>query len=265
MTRLLFFLAALSLSSLAPGVSALQKLTPDKLVALHLEQALEGGPGERDIAGECATTTPARAAGVLVGSFRFVSSPASSRLTMKFGTDLYEGEDFSAEGQKVEIGYAQGRTGSRSALGIFLTANPGIVGEGLLGGVLNARWPLLDVKGRQARLNYDGLKKLEGRELHRLRYRAKARQGNLEIALFFEPESYRHVATIYTASQAQGMGLTPESSSQQSDLHFRLEEHFSEFDETSPLNLPRKWVMRYERAGNTSNEWTYEFRVQKVN
>lgn len=256
----------LLLSTLALG--AAQKLTPERLVRLHLEEALHGrqfpGDIERDIRGECATTTPARAAGTLVGPFRFLSSVESSRLTVTFATDLYEGEDFAVNGQKVEIGFAQPRTSSRSALGVFLSTHPVIVREGLLGGALNVRWPLLDVPIHQPKLGYDGLKKLDGQSLYRLRYRAKEGQGGLEISLYFEPETYRHVASVYTITQAQGMGLTPESSSQQSELTYRLEEWFSDFDRVGSLTLPKTWTLRYERSGNTSNEWKYELKLQSA-
>jgi hypothetical protein len=250
------------------GVLALgadQKLTPERLVQLHLDEALRGwqlpSGSEREIRGECATTTPAGAIGTAVGPFRFVSSAASSRLTVTFGGELYEGESFAADGQQVQIGFAQPRTSSRSALGIFLDTNPVVVGEGLLGGALNARWPLADLQSRQPKLGYDGVKKLDGRPLHRLRYRARQRQGSLEIALYLDPETYRHVASVYTLSQAQGMGLTPESSSQQSEIHYRLEEWFSDFDRVGALTLPKTWVVRYSRSGNTTSEWKYEFKL----
>jgi hypothetical protein len=184
-------------------------------------------------------------------------------VTMQFKTDLYEGEIWGTDGKDVEIGFAQPRTSSRSALGLFLWVNKVIVSDGLLGGVLNARWPLLDMAGREARVSYEGLKKLEGRELHRLRYRARQRQGELDVLLFLEPETYRHVATVYTASQAQGMGLTPETSSQQHELVYRLEERFSDFERFGAITLPKTWTLRYERSGNTTSEWKYELKLER--
>src|SRR5688572_22041411 len=180
--------------------AAEQKLTAEQLVTLHL-QALSAGstPREqtRDVKGAVGVTMPAKAAGQLPGTFLLSSSAAGSRFTMKFDSDLYEGEAFTATGNKVDIANAQPRTGSRSAVGNFVARYPVIVSEGLLGGALNTRWPLLDTAGRRPKLWYDGMKTLAGRELHRLRYRAKDNQGSLEVHLFFDPKTYRHVASVY--------------------------------------------------------------------
>jgi hypothetical protein len=251
-----------------PMQAAQKKMTPEELVRLHL-QALTAGamppPGQgRDVKGTVSATTPARAAGVLPGTFRLTSGGSGSRLMLRFDTDKYEGETFTLEGGKVDIANAEPRTGSRSAVGNFLARNQVIVAEGLLGGVLSSRWPLMDVAGRRAKLTYDGLKTLSGRELHRLRYRAKDNQGNLEVELYFDPATYRHVASVYSSSQAQGLGGTIETSSQQADQYYRIEERFGRFEQVGTLTLPRSWSMRYERSGNTANEWKYDLIVQTV-
>ena len=263
--------AAASLMALSLTVSrpaAEQKLTPEQLVTLHL-QALTAGAARpadqsRDAKGTVAVTMPAKAAGQLAGTFQLASYRDGSRFSMKFDSDLYEGEAFTAKGAKVDVANAQPRTGSRSAIGSFVARYSVIVSEGLLGGVLNTRWPLLDVNGRQAKLGYDGLKDLGGRELHRLRYRAKNNQGALEAYLYFDPKTYRHVASVYSTSQAQGLGATIESSSQQADLYFRIEERFGRFDDVGGLTLPRSWSLRYERSGNTADEWKYDMTVQTI-
>jgi hypothetical protein len=248
------------------AVVAATKPTAEEIVKLHLAEGLNGAvlaAGQmREIRGSVAVTTPAKAAGALTGSFRLMSTAASARVTMQFRTDLYEGEAWGTDGEDVEIGFAQPRTSSRSALGIFLWVNKSIVSEGLLGGVLNARWPLLDVASREAKVSYEGLKKLGGRELHRLRYRARQRQGELDVLIFLEPGTYRHVATVYTTSQAQGMGMTPETSSQQHELIFRLEERFSDFERFGAVALPKTWTLRYERSGNTTSEWKYDLKLE---
>ena len=264
-----FALVLLLLVSSAAAMRSAPKLTAEQLVKLHLEAVgtpamASGATPARDVRGVCSTTSPARAAGELGGTFRLLSSPASARLAIEFNTDLYEGELFAVEGQQVEIGFAQRKTSSRSALGNFIAVNRVIVAEGLLGGVLNARWPLLDVAGRQPKLTYEGVKKLAGRELHSLRYRAKEKQGDLEIRLYFDPETYQHAASVYETTKAQGLGLTPETSSQEADLHFRMEERFAGFQKVAGTALPRRWLVRYERTGNTANEWKYDMTVETV-
>src|SRR4051812_17434200 len=77
-----------------PMQAAQKKMTPEELVRLHL-QALTTGtmpPPEqgRDVKGAVSATTPARAAGVLPGTFRLTTGATSSRLTLRFDTDKYE-------------------------------------------------------------------------------------------------------------------------------------------------------------------------------
>ena len=262
------FAAAFVMAALAMPAAAQKKMTPEELVKLHLQALTAGVPvpreQARDVKGAVAAVTPARAAGLLPGTFRLTSRPTGARLNLHFGTDLYEGETFSAEGDQVDIANAQPRTGSRSAVGNFVARNRVIVSEGLIGGVLNARWPLHDVAARKAKLWYDGLKALSGRELHRMRYRARDNQGSLEVELYFDPATYRHVATVYASSQSQQLGGTPETSSQQADMYFRIEERFGRFEAIGDLTLPKSWSLRFERSGNSANEWKYDMTVQTV-
>jgi hypothetical protein len=259
---------AFVLAALAIPDAAQKKMTPEELVKLHVQALTAGVPvpreQARDVKGAVAAVTPARAAGLLPGTFRLTSGPSGARLNLQFGTDLYEGETFSLEGDKVDIANAQPRTGSRSAVGNFVARNRVIVSEGLIGGVLNARWPLLDIAGRKPKLAYDGLKTLSGRELHKLRYRARDNQGSLEVELYFDPATYRHVATVYATSQSQQLGATPETSSQQADMYFKIEERFGRFEPAGDVTLPRTWSLRFERSGNTANEWKYDMTVQAI-
>ena len=249
-------------------VPAAAKMTPEELVKLHVQALTAGTPPpremSREVKGTVAALTPARAAGLLPGTFSLSSGATKARLQMVFGTDLYEGETFTLDGDKVDVANAQPKTGSRSAVGMFVARNRVIVSEGLIGGVLNTRWPLLDAAGRKAKLTYDGLKTLGGRELHKLRYRAKDNQGGLDVDLYFDPTTYRHVATVYSTSQAQAIGATPETSSQQSDMYFRIEERFGRFEQAGGLTVPKTWSLRYERSGNTTNEWKYDMTVVSI-
>ncbi len=140
------------------------------------------------------------------------------------------------------------------------------VREGLLGGVLNARWPLLDLEARGGKVGYDGTKKLDGRELHRLRYRAKRGQNDLDIVIYLEPETWRHLATVYTASRAQDFTGNMAASSQQADVYYRLEERFSDFKPQDGQTLPSRWKLSYEMSGGPgrTGTWNYAFEVQAV-
>lgn len=268
MSRAFVFLAGVLLAGLAARAGAGDKLTPEQVVRAHLDEGL--GPAElrsghaREVSGVCQLSLLTAGKGVLGGSFRLTSAAPASQLLVRFGTGTYEGEVFAFDGKATEIGFALKSSSKRSALATFLAANEVIVSEGLLGGVLNASWPLLAIEQRQGKVSYEGLKKFDGRELHRLRYRAKKDQGELTIHLYFETETFRHLATVYAVSRAQGMVGDPRQSSKQSDVYYRLEERFADFKRVEGLMLPQSWVLRYETSGNTTNEWKYDFQVDSI-
>ena len=154
--------------------------------------------------------------------------------------------------------------GQRSGLGNFVNTNDVILREGLLGGVLNAGWPLFGLAERGAKVTYDGLKKLEGRELHRLRYRAKKGQDALDIFLYFDPDTFRHVASVYKASHAQQLGTTMESSSSEPDMYLQVEETFGDFKSAKGVTLPTSWTIRYEMQAKVTQYWKYDLAVETL-
>jgi hypothetical protein len=255
--------SALLLAALAP---AAEKLKPEEVVARHLEAVSPdvGRFGARVARGACQMFAAQVGTGSVGCRFVLSATPPASRLVLDFGTNWYGEEVFAFDGQRVDVGFANKQGGRRSALAAFVSANEVIVREGLLGGVLNGSWPLPALAERQAKVSYDGLKKLDDRELHRLKYRAKRNQGELQVTLWFEPETFRHVATVYTDSQAQNMVSDPTQSSKQSDIYYRLEERFSEFKSSAGLALPSKWTIRYEASSNRTVEWRYELALEQV-
>jgi hypothetical protein len=256
-----------ALVCLAPAAAA-QSMGAPQIVKMHLDEAL-GPPeermgGAREVRGACEVEARQIGTGMLGGSFFLATDAASTRLLMNFGTDTYEGEKWVFDGSKTDIGFAVRASAKKSILAQFVAANDVILREGLLGGVLNAGWPLLDLAARQVRLDSAGLKELDGRRLYRLRYRAKSKQGELDIYLYFDPSSFRHVATVYSWSRAQNLGTTMESSSQQSEVNFRLEERFADFQRFGGLTLPTTWSLLYEQSTNTTLVWRYKFKVAAV-
>ena len=250
-------LAVFVLSAI-PALAA-DKLKPEEVIARHLEAVgpVEARTAARAAEGPCSLGTLAsRLSGALTGQFRLDSEPGRFALTMKFPSDRNFQETFVLNDGRVDIGFTQ--PGKRSGLANFLSVNNLIVAEGLLGGVLNGSWPLLNLAERGAKLSYDGLKKVDGREAHRLSYRPKKAQGTLEVFLFFEPDTFRHVGSLYKTSQAQPMGATIEASSQMSDTYFEVEERFSDWKAASGLILPAAWKIEYTMRARSTDAWTYE-------
>jgi hypothetical protein len=258
----LTFVAAL----LPVSASAAEKMKPEEVVAHHLdavgtEAARAAG---RNVEGSCALEAPATGgvAGVLLGRFAFDSEASRFALRMKFSSQAYPAESFSLEGGKADVGFVQ--PGKRSGLGNFVNTNDVILREGLLGGVLNAGWPLFGLAARGAKVGYDGLKKLEGRELHRLRYRAKKGQDTLDIFLYFDPDTFRHVASVYKASRAQQLGTSMASSSSEPDMYLQMQETFGDFKSVKGLTLPTAWTIRYEMQAKVTQYWKYDLAVETL-
>ncbi len=169
-----------------------------------------------------------------------------------------------AEGTETHIG-ATG-IGSRSHLGAFFSYRPDLLRDGLLGGALSTAWPLLHSAEMQATLKYVGQKKIGNHNLHRVDYLPAGKERGLQVSLFFEPEKFRHVLTVYRLEVGPGMSTSPNVTARQDDSLYTLEESFSEFRTVDGMDLPTRWKLRYERSVqrgvNTLMEW--DFAMQKV-
>ena len=240
------FLVAL----LAPVLAQEPKLEPEELVALHLEAI---GPPEALSALQNRTAQGSGKLQVLMGGFGtlegpaiFVSEGPKIFLSIDFDYTNYDAEQVSFDGDKAYLGYID--SGVRSELGEFLYRYDEIIKEGLLGGVLSTAWPLLDLETRRPRLNYGGLKKVNGQELLDLRYRMRRGGTDFNIHLYFEPESFRHRVTTYKITIPAGIGTSIEQSSSQRDTRFTLEEWFSDFRSVDGLDLPTHWTIQLTLA-----------------
>jgi hypothetical protein len=131
--------------------------------------------------------------------------------------------------------------------------------EGLLGGLLTTAWPLLNVGERNAKLSFEGLKKMDGQELYQLRYRPR-KNTDLEINLYFDPQTYRHVETTYSYSVSQSLTLGGEKAAAGQQLNrFRLTEKFSDFKTVDGVTLPThdniQFSQELQNGRTTLNEW----------
>lgn len=247
------FLAALGF----PSVAAAQKLTPEEVVGKHLASI---GPAET-LAGIRTRTLEGRArldilvgGGIpIAGRALLASDGRKYRVALEFLRQNYWGEQYMTDGDKVEIGYII--PGRRSQLEDFLIKFPDIVREGLPGGVLSTAWPLLHLDQHQPKLEYDGLKKVDKRQLHRLTYRMRKSGGQVTIYLFFEPETFRHVRTYMQYVEPADMPVSPGQSVARSETRYTLEEDFADFVQVEGLTLPTLWTIRMtaEKAGGGAN------------
>lgn len=141
---------------------------------------------------------------------------------------------------------------------------------------------------RKAKLSFEGLKKVDGQELYDLRYRPH-KSSDLEIHLYFDPQTYRHVETVYSYSVSQsfaslapstavgvgpsigavgtsatgstsGAGGTAETAAaRQQQTRYRLTEKFSDFKTADGVTLPTHYDIQFSQelqSGRTTlTDW----------
>jgi hypothetical protein len=161
---------------------------------------------------------------------------------LKLPNPSYHGERFVSDGRKTEI--AVMRPGVWSELGAFVRVHNEILTEGLWGGCLSTAWAVAKIEDRHANLRYDGLKKVDGRELYRVTYKP-SKGSDLEIALYFETETFRHVLTTYSLTITPKIGRTDASTAGTQFTRYLLEERFSDFKVVDKLTLPEHWDVKF--------------------
>lgn len=248
-TLLCALLLAASLVGSRPA-AADNKLAPADVVAKHVDAI--GTPEARAavntaiIKGTVDLAVKAGGEGQANGQVLLASQGNQNVVNMTF-----EGGEpttaFAFDGSKTSV--TQFRPGRHTALEAFFAEHQEIVREGLVGSVLSASWPLLNVQQKNPKLEYAGMKKIEGRELHAIKY--SPRKGSeLKITLFFEKDTFRHVRTeyeqeVYSSEQRRIAGgggtLPPATSARQGTQHLKAFEEFSDFKPEGGLNLPHTY------------------------
>lgn len=263
-------------------------LKPEDVIARHLDSI--GTPEARAAAktrvmeGAAHFKTLVGGNGLLDGKAVIVSDDRKLQLMLKFSNNQYTGERIITDGDKVEVAASTGGQ-ARSSLGSFVHTQEAIVKEGLLGGVISTAWPLLNVDQHKAKISYEGTKNIDGHSVHDIHYRPK-KNTDVNIHLYFDTETFRHVMTVYTLSVRPQMGhhdvgindvsrpvagtadspggqeITETSemaSARQQETRYRLEERFSDFNKVDGLNLPSHYNIHFtQELGNgatTAFEW----------
>jgi len=172
----------------------------------------------------------------------FVSDGNKLVSLLKLPNPSYHGERFVSDGRHTTA--AMMKPGVYSELGQFVNVHNEILTDGLWGGTLSTGWVLLDLPGRRAGLQYMGRKKVGGRELQQFRF-LPTKHSDLEIRLYFEPETARHVMTTYELTIAPQMAMTEEENAKQKATTYRLEERFADFKQYDGVWLPSQWTIQF--------------------
>jgi hypothetical protein len=253
-------------------------LKPEDVLARHLDsigkREVRGGVKSRVVQGAATYRVLVGGSGAIDGKSVFASEGQKAHILLKIAASGYRGEQFIWNGDKCSIaGTYDDKT--RSEFGDFLLAQDTPLREGLLGGVLNTTWPLLDLDSRKAKLSWEGLKNVDGHQLIALRYKPK-KGTDLNIILYFDPETFHHVMTVYSVSLSAGLGrvsyqtagggeisygATETESARQNQSRYRIEERFSDFKESDGLSLPARYAVRFTEELQSGFTKTVEWEV----
>lgn len=269
-------------------------MTVEQLIAKHRaaigsEQALKAA-NSRVAEGTSVYRVLSGGAGTSEGKATLVSDGSKLREVWKLNAPDYKGEDFIANGDKVWVGkgFLDPRTRpdpARSLLGGFLWTQSTMLRDGLFAGALSTAWPILDPKMRDAKLSYQGLKTVDGQQLHEVVYKAK-KSADTEIRLYFDPESFRHVLTVATMSisprllsgatgldgnfmgrEAPGQTMSGSKetlNSRQQTIRYKLVQRFGAFQQFDGLTLPTSCDVHFSAEGYEGSEVSYTLNFSNV-
>ena len=259
-TLLIMFAAACLM--VAPPVSqtsAIQKMTPEDVVARHLESIGTAKAREsvttRIISGASQVIFHTAPTGQAVGKAVLASEDTKSLIGMSFPSPVYPREQLGFNGGSFVAAYVT--PGVRSPLGAFLMTHNLIFKEGLMGGALSAAWPLVDVAKRSPKLEYVGTKKVNSQMLQELRFVPHG-GSDLKVSLFFDQETFRHVRTEYERTIAGPTGDRSYIAGVTREVRYKMVEEFSDFKPEAGLTLPHIYKINLfvdSPNGTSQTEW----------
>ena len=247
-----------------PGFAQETRLKPEELIARHLEAfgnaEVRAAAKSRIVSGSVNLTSKLGGSGNMAGQTMMASVGTKFRFGTRFNSPTYPGDDMAFNGKRSMTGFLT--EGNRSNLILFLNSQEMILREGLIGGVLSTAWPLLRSDQVKAPLNYRGLKKIDGRQMHELSYRPPKSSGDLRVTMYFDTETFRHLRTQYEYVIGAGLGNGPNESARQTESRYQLIEMFDDFRVVDGLTLPHKYKLQLSiQTRNTSllSDWLFDF------
>ncbi len=258
----LLFLIGGSLSTYAAPSDPIDKIPVKEFIARHLnsigtEQARTAMKSVA-IGGTSQAVFKGRGEGRADGIVVLASHEQRNMLGMKFNNPDYPHEKMGYDGKSFSVGFV--RPGEYTVLGQFLRINERSFRSGIFGGTLSTAWELHNYDEGRGTLKHAGKTKIDGKELLKFNYRLK-KGSDLNMALFFDPDNFRHVRTEYKRVISSGQGLTVDTSSRQNEIRYKMVEEFSDFREESNLTLPHGYNIYLEiisGRGTISYNWNME-------
>ena len=242
-----------------PHSSASDKITPEELVARHLEsigtEKARTAITSRVIAGSSTVVFHTEPKGQATGRAVLASEGVKNLIGMSFPSPVYPREQFGFNGNSFMAAFVV--PGVRSSLGSFLMTHNLIFKQGLMGGTLSSAWPLLELSSRSPQIEYAGQKKIDNRSVHVLRYLTRG-GSDLQVNIFFDAETYQHVRTEYVRVIPAPTGSRAYTNIEERETRYKLVEEFSDYKIESGLTLPHTYKIRLDvdaQSGTFSADW----------
>jgi hypothetical protein len=237
-----------------------EKLTPEELVSKHLESI---GPAAKRMAAKSRSTGGTvqvafrvGGSGTLNGKGNILSQGNAVRLGFGFSALDYSGEQIAFDGNKISVG--QISPGNYPPFSRFVYENDLPLKEGLLLGTLSTNWALLAFSEKKPKLDLSGPKKIDGRQLYELKYQSRTIKGSMQVWLYFEPETFRHVRSQFKLETP--LTSVARISDSAEVVRYQILEQFDQFKEVDGLTLPHSYKVDYtidSPRGGLLTSWNY--------
>ena len=191
------------------------------------------------------------------------SSGTKLRYSLRFNSPQYTGEQLAFDGSKILTGHLP--SGRRSPLSLYLEQQSMPLRDGLLGGSLSTGWVMLRLEQLKPRLDYKGVKKIEGRPVHEVSYRPEKGSTDLKVAFFFDAKTFQHVRTEYEFKVPARLGAGPNESTRFQEDYYKLSEDFEDFRAIDALMIPRKYRLQLQvQTSSGSNLFDWSVVIEQV-
>lgn len=220
---------------------------PDDIVARNLDSiapaSVRAAEKSRVVRGNLQFHVLVGGSGGAAGTWDLVSSGRMFDIVMQFGIGDWRGEQFTFNGSKVGIALPTA-SHHRSVFGEFVASQDFLIKEGLLGGELGTGWALQNLAATKAKVQNLGIKKIDGKDLLALQYSSK-HSTDMQVFLYFDPETGRHLHTVYTMNRNEGPTGDIRSTPYQREIKYRMEERFSDFRTENGMTLPAHYDLQW--------------------
>jgi hypothetical protein len=244
---------------LLPALAADKKA--EEIIAQHLESIgtaeARAAVKSRAVKGTLRFKILAGGTGDTPGKWALVSDQGKSNFVIRFGDSHWSGERFVLNGDKTSFA-AFTPSHLPSEVAVFVQSHDVVIKQGLLGGALSTDWALLNLDHSRVKLDSIGRKNIDGHELEGLEYLSKS-NGEMTIKLYFDPETHRHVMTVYSVSRAAAIAHNDIANARQQSTRYTIEERFSDFQTENGITLPRHYDLQYGRQLQTGSVCLYDW------